>query len=130
MLAGRSVPMQVRPILATLQRPEQAQECLPYQRDGEDRAKQWRGRSCCSLPTGKSASELNSQVSHDQNARKAFPEEGKATETTPCPKGGPCHQDVETTGSYKSKALPVFCAFTGCDTSAFATRGTKIAWDT
>ncbi|ROL47900.1 hypothetical protein DPX16_19553 [Anabarilius grahami] len=24
--------------------------------------------------------------SHDQNARKAFPEEGKATETTPCPK--------------------------------------------
>ncbi|ROL47369.1 hypothetical protein DPX16_23793 [Anabarilius grahami] len=26
--------------------------------------------------------------SHDQNARKAFPEEGKATETTPCPRGG------------------------------------------
>ncbi|ROI89213.1 C-type lectin domain family 4 member M [Anabarilius grahami] len=26
--------------------------------------------------------------SHDQNARKVFPEEGKATETTPCPKGG------------------------------------------
>jgi len=44
---------------------------------------------------------------------------------------GPCHQDVETTGSYKSKALPVFYAFTGYDTvSAFATRGKKIAWDT
>ncbi|ROL42887.1 hypothetical protein DPX16_10943 [Anabarilius grahami] len=26
--------------------------------------------------------------SHDQNSRKAFPEEGKATETTPCPNGG------------------------------------------
>ncbi|ROL46947.1 hypothetical protein DPX16_20599 [Anabarilius grahami] len=42
--------------------------------------------------------------SHDQNARKALSEEGKATETTPCPKGGWHGEAVRPRGA---KTLPV-----------------------
>ncbi|KAK0150015.1 hypothetical protein N1851_009250 [Merluccius polli] len=43
----------------------------------------------------------------------------------------PAHEIAKSLGPDKSKALPVFHAFTGCDTvSAFATRGKKTAWDT
>ncbi len=43
----------------------------------------------------------------------------------------PIHEIVASIGPRKSQALPMFHAYTGCDTvSAFATRGKKSAWDT
>jgi len=41
------------------------------------------------------------------------------------------HEIVKAIGPRKSQALPMFYAYTGCNTvSAFATRGKKSAWDT
>ena len=43
----------------------------------------------------------------------------------------PAHEIVKELGSEKSKALPMFHAFTGCDTvSSFAGKGKKTAFDT
>ena len=43
----------------------------------------------------------------------------------------PIHEIVASIGPNKSEALPMFHAYTGCDTvSSFATKGKKIAWDT
>ena len=43
----------------------------------------------------------------------------------------PIHEIVASIGPSKSQALPMFHAYTGCDTvSSFATRGKKSAWDT
>jgi len=43
----------------------------------------------------------------------------------------PVHEMAKAIGPRKSQALPMFHAYTGCDTvSAFATRGKKSAWDT
>ena len=43
----------------------------------------------------------------------------------------PVHKIVASIGPAKSQALPMFHAYTGCDTvSTFATRGKKSAWDT
>ena len=43
----------------------------------------------------------------------------------------PAHSIAEFLGQEKSKALPLFHAYTGCDTvSSFNTRGKKTAWDT
>ncbi len=41
------------------------------------------------------------------------------------------HEIAASLGPNKSQALPMFHAYTGCDTvSSFATRGKKTAWDT
>ena len=43
----------------------------------------------------------------------------------------PAHEIAKELGSEKSKALPMFHAFTGCDTvSSFAGKGKKTAFDT
>ena len=43
----------------------------------------------------------------------------------------PAHEIAKSLGSEKPKALPMFHAFTGCDTvSSFSTKGKKTAWDT
>lgn len=43
----------------------------------------------------------------------------------------PAHEIAASLGPDKSQALPMFHAYTGCDTvSSFATRGKKTAWDT
>ena len=43
----------------------------------------------------------------------------------------PAHEIAAFLGPDKSQALPMFHAYTGCDTvSSFNTRGKKIAWDT
>ena len=43
----------------------------------------------------------------------------------------PAHEIAKTLGPDKSCALPMFHAYTGCDTvSSFATKGKKTAWDT
>lgn len=42
----------------------------------------------------------------------------------------PIHEIVASIGPHKSQALPLFHAYTGCDTvSSFATKGKKSAWD-
>ena len=43
----------------------------------------------------------------------------------------PIHEIAASLGPAKSQALPIFHAYTGCDTvSSFATKGKKSAWDT
>uniref|UniRef100_A0A1X7T7W9 Tesmin/TSO1-like CXC domain-containing protein n=1 Tax=Amphimedon queenslandica TaxID=400682 RepID=A0A1X7T7W9_AMPQE len=43
----------------------------------------------------------------------------------------PVHDIVTSIGAVKCRALPMFHAYTGCDTvSSFSTRGKKSAWDT
>lgn len=43
----------------------------------------------------------------------------------------PAHKIAASLGPDKSQALPIFHAYTGCDTvSSFSTRGKKTAWDT
>ncbi len=43
----------------------------------------------------------------------------------------PAHEIAASLGPDKSLALPIFHAYTGCDTvSAFSTKGKKTAWDT
>ena len=43
----------------------------------------------------------------------------------------PIHEIVASIGPSKSQALPMFHAYTGCDSvSSFSTKGKKMAWDT